>query len=271
MLIKNKSDIKVLKKGGKILGQIISDLVKMCKPGMSTWEIDRQAEEMIMKAGGRPAFKFYKNHPTDPPFPATICASLNEEIVHGIPRADVFLKDGNIFSIDIGMEWPAAKSKKGKKHGMFTDTAITIAIGKVPQETYELLRVTAEALEVGIKAIKPGEKLSEVGRSIEKFVKSQGSYGIIKDLSGHGVGHAVHEDPWIPNYYEKRLDSFIIKPGMVLALEPMISQGSWKITTALDGWTIKTQDHSLCAHFEHTVVVTEGGCEVITRRPEEYI
>jgi methionyl aminopeptidase len=277
MLIKNKNDIKILDKGGRILAQIMSDLVKLCRPNASTWDIDRAAEEMIIAAGGRPSFKFFKNHPTDPPFPATICASFNDEIVHGIPRKDLKLKNGDLFSIDIGMEWPfsdshsVALSGKStlKQRGMFTDTAVTLAIGKVTQKSRELLNVTAEALEVGLGAIKPGKSVAEIGRAIENFVKSRGRYGIVRDLSGHGVGYAVHEEPWIPNYYDKRLESFILKPGMVLALEPMITLGDWRIITADDGWTIKTADGSLCAHFEHTAVVTADGCRVITRRLEE--
>lgn len=265
MLIKTGKDIKILKKGGKILGEILSRLVLMCKPGVSTIDIDRAAEEMILKAGGRPAFKFYKNHPTDPPFPATICASFNDEIVHGIPRKELVLKNGDIFSIDIGMEYPAADDKKG----FFTDTAVTVPIGSIPLKTRKLLDATRDSLEAAIEAIKPGINLADLGGIIEKFVREQGEYGIIKDLSGHGVGHAVHEEPWIPNYYEKRLEKFILKPRMVLALEPMITLGDWRITTASDGWTIKTADGSLCAHFEHTVVVTKKGCDVITRRPEE--
>ena len=265
MLIKPSKDIKIITKGGKILGQILSDLVKLCKPGVSTISIDRAAEEMIAAAGGRPAFKLYKNHPTDPPFPATICASFNDEIVHGIPKKDLLLKNGDIFSIDIGMEWPVSGAKKG----LYTDTAITVAIGSVPVKTRKLLEVTKEALEVGIAAIKPGRNLAEIGGEIEKYVKSQGKYGIIRDLSGHGVGHAVHEEPWVPNYFDKRLQNFILKPGMVLALEPMITLGDWRIITAEDGWTIKTVDGSLCAHFEHTVVITSKGCVPVTRRPEE--
>lgn len=265
MQIKKPEDIKTLKKGGKILGRILSELIKMCKPGVSTWEIDKAAEEMIIKAGGRPAFKYFKNHPTEPPFPATICASFNDEIVHGIPKKESLLKNGDLFSIDIGMEYPVGK----RTVSMFTDTAITVVVGKTEKKNYDLLAVTSQALEVGIEAVKPGAGISEIGRAIEKFVKSQGKYGIIRDLSGHGVGYAVHEEPWIPNYYDKRLDNYIMKPGMVLALEPMITLGGWRIVTAPDGWTIKTTDNSLCAHFEHTVVVTQKGCEVITRRPEE--
>lgn len=271
MLIKSPADIKKLKAGGKILGGVVSELVKMCQPGIDTWSIDRKAEELIIEAGGRPSFKLYKNHPTDPPFPATICASLNDEIVHGIPKKEVILKSGDIFTIDIGMEWPyGQKDKKGKLlSGLYTDTAITVPIGSVGNKIAKLLNVTAESLEEGIRAVKPGAKLSSVCLSIENYIKSQGSYGIIKDLSGHGVGHAVHEEPCIPNYYDRYLDNFIIKPGMVFALEPMITEKGWRIMIDRDGWTIKTANGAWCAHFEHTLVVNNKGCEVITRRPEE--
>lgn len=279
MLIKSRQDIKTLEKGGRILGTILSDLINICKPGISTYEIDRVAEEMIIKAGGRPAFKYFKNHPTEPPFPSTICASVNDGVVHGIARKDVILKVGDIFKIDIGMEWPyiehsekdiaVGKKLPVKKPGLFTDTAVTVAIGKIDRKKLKLMEVTREALEVGIAAIKPGVPLSTIGGAIEKYVKSQGKYGIIRDLSGHGVGHEVHEEPWIPNYREKLLEKFILKPGMVLALEPMITLGDWRIRTADDGWTIVTADGSDAAHFEHTVVVTDKGCDVITRRPDE--
>ena len=287
MLVKPKSDIQQIKKGGKILGEILSQLVKLCQPGVSTAEIDEVAERMILKAGGLPAFKGYKNRPEDIPFPSTICASLNHELVHGIARKDVILKDGDIFSMDIGMEWPVEKKQNEKikslsraesrdqnnglkfKKGFFTDTAITVAVGEIPNKTKELMKVTKEALEIGIRAIKPGKSIASIGRAIEKYVSSAGKYGIVRDLVGHGVGHDVHEDPRIPNYYDPKLEKFIIKTGMVLAIEPMISLGNYKVKTGPDGWTIVMADGSLCAHYEHTVVVTDNGCEVATRRPEE--
>ena len=266
MFIKSAQEIKTLERGGRIIGTILSDLMSMCKAGVSTFAIDRRAEEIIYDAGGRPAFKFYKNHPTESPFPSTICASLNSEVVHGIARPDVILKTGDIFKIDIGMEWPY---NDPKAKGMYTDTAVTVAIGKIDKKTAKLMEVTHESLEVALRMLKPGASLASVGGAIEKYVKSQGKYGIVRDLSGHGVGHAVHEDPWIPNYYERQLEKFILKPGMVLAIEPMITLGTWQIKTANDGWTIVTADGSLAAHFEHTAVITDKGCKVITRRPEE--
>ena len=244
----------------------------MAKPGVSAFEIDQAAEQMIYDVGGVPAFKGYQGSRNDPPFPSTICASVNEELVHGIARKNLVLKDGDIFSIDIGMEYPfkqKAVSGKRQARGYFTDTAITVVVGEISKETKELMRVTKEALEVGIKAAKPGDPVSAIGRAIEDYVVSQGQYGIIRDLVGHGVGHEVHEDPRVPNYYDKRLDYFILKPGMVIAIEPMISLGDWRIKTADDGWTISMADGSLCAHFEHTVVITEKGNIVATRRPGE--
>lgn len=250
------------------MGEIVAQLIKLCQPGVSTAEIDEVAERMILKAGGLPAFKGYVNRLGDTPFPTAICASLNEELVHGIARKDVILKDGDIFSIDVGMEYPIEGSKITNR-GFFTDTAITVAIGNIPEKTMELMRVTKEALEVGIKAVKPGNSVAAIGKAIEEYVNSQGKYGIVRDLVGHGVGHGVHEEPRIPNYYEARLEKFIIKHGMVLAIEPMIALGGHKVKTGVDGWTIVMADGSLCAHFEHTVIVTEKGCVVATRRSGE--
>ena len=271
MLIKNSEEIKLIKQGGQIIGRILDDLAKMCRPGISTWDIDQAAEKMIIEVGGRPAFKGYKNRSTDRPFPSTICASINEELVHGIAKKEAILKNGDIFTIDIGMEWPVfAKSSPGKpSRGFYTDTAVTVAIGKIPAKTRELMRVTQESLERAIEVIKPGNTVADIGKAVEDYVKSQGKYGIVRDLVGHGVGHAVHEEPRIPNYYDRNLDYIVLKPGMVVAIEPMISLGGWRVTTANDGWTIVMVDSSLCAHYEHTIIVTKSGNIVATRRPSE--
>lgn len=274
MLIKTTEEIKMIKKGGQIIGRILDDLAKMCRPGISVWEIDLAAEKIIEKAGGRPAFKGYKSKSGDPAFPGTICASINEELVHGIAKKETILKNGDIFSIDIGMEWPyEVKSEKLKVEssgrGYYTDTALTVPIGKIPAKTRELLRVTQESLERGMAAVKPGNTVADIGKAVEDYVKSEGKYGIVRDLVGHGVGHAVHEEPRIPNFYERSSDFIVLKPGMVIAIEPMISLGGWRVETASDGWTIKMADNSLCAHFEHTVIVTKSGNIVATRRPSE--
>ncbi|HNU96377.1 MAG TPA: type I methionyl aminopeptidase [Candidatus Magasanikbacteria bacterium] len=259
MLIKNKKEIEELKKSGRQLGQILAKLRDFCIVGKSTWEIDELAEKLILKAGGKPAFKNYQSGPKDKPFPSTICACINNQIVHAPASKKVFLKDGDIFTIDIGME----------KNGLFTDTARTIIIGKAKPEIEKLLQVTKESLERAIIAVKPGNSVADIGRAIEDYVNSQGKYGIVEELVGHGVGHSVHEDPMIPNYYDRKMENFKLRPGMVLAIEPMITLGDWRVKDGPGGFSIDTADGSLCAHFEHTVVVTKDGCEVITRRPEE--
>lgn len=267
MLIKNAEEIKLIKEGGDIMGRILEELAAMCKPGVDVFDIDKAAEEKIIAAGGRPAFKGYKTKFADTAFPATICASRNEELVHGIPKKGTILKDGDIFTVDIGMEWPAPIP--GKSRGYYTDTAVTVPIGKIAPKTRELLRVTQESLEAGIRAIKPGNTVADIGRAVEDYIKSQGKYGIVRDLVGHGVGHQVHEEPRIPNYYDRNLEYIILKPGMVIAVEPMVSLGTWKVKTADDGWTIVMGDGSLSAHFEHTIIITKSGHIVATRRPGE--
>src|SRR3989338_8270895 len=191
MIIKTPQEIKQIVKGGQIIGKILSDLVKLCRHGISTWEIDQIAEEMIIKAGGEPSFKGYTRGRDSIPFPSTICAPRNFELVHAIAKKNVFLQEGDIFSIDIGMEYPCKipnpKSQIPNPNcdGYFTDTSITIAIGEIPEKTRELMRVTKEALEVGIRAAKPENTVADIGRTIEDYVNSQGKYGIVRDLVGH--------------------------------------------------------------------------------------
>ncbi len=285
MLIKTSQDINNLIENGKRMGEVLERLEGMCKPGVSAWEIDQAAEKMILEAGGRPAFKGYRTHVADRPFPATICASFNAEVVHGIPRKNAILKEGDIFSIDIGMVWPFVKNKekatagagprlgavgvRNKTRGVFTDTAVTVAVGAIPDKTRKLLDVTRESMERGIAAALPGNSIADIGKAVESYVRSQGKYGIVRDLVGHGVGHEVHEEPFIPNYYDKSLESIKLRPGMVIAIEPMIALGDWRVETMDDGWTIKMSDNSLSAHFEHTVIITEDGNIVATRRPSE--
>jgi methionyl aminopeptidase len=259
MLIKSKKDIKNLRENCQRMGVILDDLAKLVIPGVSTAEIDR-------------AFKGYRTIGTPTPFPATVCISLNEEVVHGIPREDRIIAEGDLVTLDIGMEWPAPK-RIGKstriQRGTFSDTALTIAVGPMKPETKKLLDVTREALEAGIRAAQPGASIASIGKAIEGYVKSQGTYGIVRDLVGHGVGHAVHEEPYIPNYYDPALEDDFLQPGMVIALEPMIALGNWKVETMPDHWTIRMADKSLSAHFEHTIIIEEKGNYVATRRPSE--
>jgi len=277
--IKTQLEIKQIIKGGKILGEILEKLGKMAKPGVSTWEIDQEAERLIKEAGGRPAFKGYRGRKSEPPFPSTICASRNDELVHGIASKEKVLKNGDIFSVDIGMEYPVGRNKIQDTNnnqitnnkfqtGYYTDTAITVIVGEVPEKTKQLVDVTKKALEIGIAQCQVGNTVADIGRAIQDYIKPQG-YGIVEDLVGHGVGHGVHEEPRVPNYYDKNMESWILQEGVVIAIEPMITMGDYHIKTADDGWSISTVDGSLCSHQEHTVVVTKDGPVVVTRRPDE--
>ena len=274
--IKTQSEIEQIIKGGKILGEILEKLGNMVKPGVSAWEIDQEAECLIKKAGGRPAFKGYQGKKTEPPFQSTICACINDELVHGIATKEKVFKNGDIFSIDIGMLWPSSTNHKSKiinqksVIGYYTDTAITVIVGSVPEKTKQLVNVTKKALEIGIAQCKVGNTVADIGRAIQDYIKPQG-YGIVEDLVGHGVGHAVHEEPRVPNYYDKNMESWILEEGVVIAIEPMITIGDYHIKTADDGWGISTVDGSLCSHQEHTVVITKDRPIVVTRRPNEKI
>jgi methionyl aminopeptidase len=261
MYVKKPAELKTIRAGGKLMGEILEKLAGFVKPGVSAWELDQEAERMILDAGGAPAFKGYRGRPNDPPFPSTICVSVNEEVVHGMATKDKIIRSGDVFSIDIGMQWPASK-------GYFVDTAITMAVGKVSKATQQLIDVTQEALKVGIEAIRNGKTIADIGRAVQQYIQPYG-YGIVRDLVGHGVGHAVHEEPRVPNYYDKELEQWSLQPGVVIAIEPMITLGDYHVKTADDGWTIVTTDGSLSAHFEHTVIITKDGPEVVTRRPSE--
>lgn len=260
--IKTPQELEQIIEGGQKMGEILEQLEPMIQAGVSGFEIDAEAERLIRASGGAPAFKGYKSRKSDPPFPGTLCFCLNDEVVHGIPTKQKIIQKGDLVSLDIGMQWPA-------KGGYFTDTALTVAVGKVPVRVRNLLAVTSEALEVGIEQVKIGNTIADIGRAIEKYVHKQGKYGIVEDLVGHGVGHAVHEDPRVPNYEDRDLEEWEIVPGVVIAIEPMITLGTHKVVMAHDGWSILTADQSLSAHFEHTIAVTEKGPVVVTRRPSE--
>lgn len=251
--IKTKEEIEILSEGGEILATVLKEVGEYVKIGVSTKSLDDLAERLILKYGGLPSFKGYG---AENPYPATLCTSINDEIVHCIPSENRILKDGDIIGLDIGMKWP-------KDNGFFTDHAITVPVGNVELKIVDLLEVTKAALNKAISIIKPGVYVGEIGETIENYVKSKGNYGIVKDLVGHGVGYEVHEDPKIPNYKTKhkgeRLES-----GMVLAIEPMINIGSPDIKFSDGGWDIKTKDGSISAHFEHTVCVTDYGCRILT-------
>ncbi|KKR08546.1 MAG: Methionine aminopeptidase [Parcubacteria group bacterium GW2011_GWC2_39_14] len=250
--LKSPDEISLLRQGGKILASVLRQVVAETKAGKTTAELDALAERLILEAGGEPSFKGYGGPKN--PFPATLCTSVNSELVHGIPN-DYILRDGDIVSLDVGMRYP-------KKTGLYTDMATTVIIGKVSPAVEKLVKVTKKALQLWIKLIKPGEQLNYIGGKVQDYIENEG-FGVVRDLVGHGVGHEVHEDPPIPNYFTNGL-KVELKEGMVLALEPMVSLGDYRIRTLNDEWTVVMRDNSLCSHEEHTIVVTKRGCEVLT-------
>jgi methionyl aminopeptidase len=264
---KSKKEVQYIIEGGKIVGEILDKLAKMVKPGVSTLEIDTEAERLIREAGGIPAFKGYKI-PGHVPFPGTICASTNTEVVHGIPSSDKILRDGDVFTMDIGMQWPTGKEEGKNGNGYFTDTALTVPVGEIAEKTKQLLNVTKKSLELAIEQCHVGNTIADIGRAVEDYVEPQG-YGIVTDLAGHGVGHDVHEEPYVPNYYSKDMEQWKLRDGVVIAIEPMITEGSPDVETSKDGWSVVSSDGKLNAHYEHTVVITEDGPIVATRRPSE--
>lgn len=250
-LIKTIEEIALLREGGKRLNHVLYTVAAMVKPGISTGELNAMAEKMIIDLGGRPAFKGYGN----PPFPAGLCTSVNSEVVHGIPEYDIILKAGDIIGLDIGMQYPA-------KDGLYTDMAITVPVGKISKEAQHLVSVTKKSLAIVPKMLRPGIDLQEISAKIQEYVEKNG-FSIVRDLVGHGVGHGVHEEPQVPNFVIPHYH-FVIKPGMVLAFEPMVTAGRPDVVTLDDDWTVETEDDSLSAHFEHTMAVTADGCEIIT-------
>jgi len=264
--IKTKEEQALILEGGRKLGVILEDLAAMVAPGVTTLEIDREAERRIREVGGIPAFKGYAPSGHSP-FPGTICACVNDEIVHGIPSDNVLI-EGQILSIDIGMQYPANSGMGQQGNGYFTDTAITVPVGEIHSQARQLLSVTKKSLDNAMKVALAGAKISEIGKNIERYIEPQG-YGIVRDLVGHGVGHEVHEDPAVPNYYEPSLDDRTLEVGAVIAIEPMITVGDYRTDVLDDGWTIVTDDGSLSAHFEHTIIITEKGPVIATKRPSE--
>ncbi|PIU09011.1 MAG: type I methionyl aminopeptidase [Candidatus Moranbacteria bacterium CG_4_8_14_3_um_filter_34_16] len=250
IIIKAKNEIDKMRRGGKILGEIMDELARTIVPGKNTFEIDELAEKLIRSRGGFPIFKGQgeKNNP----YPATICASINSEIVHGIPSVKKIIQTGDLFKIDIGMRW----------ENMITDMARTFEVGKVSFKAQKLKEVTKEALQLGIKKIKARIFLEEYSSAVEKYVKKNG-FSIVRDLVGHGVGRKLHEDPQIPNF-KNGLRGPRLLEGMTLALEPMINAGTAKTKILKDGWTFVTDDGELSAHFENTILVKKNGVEILT-------
>lgn len=245
ILIKKGEEIEIMAEGGKILARIMRELEKRVRPGITTQELNRIAETLILKSGGKCSFKGYEN------FPACLCTSINEEIVHILPSNRV-LKEGDIISLDLGIFYK----------GYHSDTAVTLPVGKVSPEAARLIRVTKKALKRGIKKIRPGNTFGDLGNTIQRYVESQG-FNVVRDLSGHGIGKELHEEPQVLNYGRRKTGPEV-REGMVFCLEPMVTMGDWRIKKSKDGYGFETADHSFSAHFEETIAVTKNGCQILT-------
>jgi methionyl aminopeptidase len=243
--IKTKEEIQIIREGGKILSNTLKELEKMAHIGVTTLELNRAAEALILSAGAKPAFKGYEG------FPYALCASVNENIVHGYP-SNYALKNGDILKLDLGVLYK----------GFNTDSAITVAVGDVSYEARRLINVTKKSLRLGIKKAKVGNTIGDIGNTIQRFVEDQG-FSVVRDLCGHGIGKTVHEDPKIPNYGKRGTGEKILE-GMVICLEPMVTMGKYDLRKSDDGYGYATRDNSLTAHFEHTISITEKGAIILT-------
>jgi methionyl aminopeptidase len=245
--VKTSSEIQAMREAGKILATILQILKTEIAPGMSTQDLADRAAAELKQLGGEPSFKGYQG------FPDVICISVNEEVVHGIPSKERILKDGDLVGLDFGVT----------VRGMITDAAISVIVGKPKQKGHvDLVRNTEEALMVGIAAVHDQVRTGDIGHAIEKFLKHH-NYGIVRDLVGHGVGHELHEDPNIPNYGRANTGPWL-EAGMTIAIEPMVTLGTDRVAVADDDWTIRTADGSWAAHFEHTILITQDGAEILT-------
>jgi len=243
--IKSSREIEQLKKSNAIVAEIFEKLKKTAAPGVTTRELDRIAEEMILKRGAIPAFKGYRN------YPATLCVSINEEVVHGIPGPRR-LKEGDIVSIDVGVNL----------NGYFGDAAITLPVGEIDQKAKRLMEVTEKALQIGIEMARVGNRLYDISHAIQKWVESNG-FSVVRDFVGHGIGKSLHEEPQIPNFGSPGQGPRLEK-GMVFALEPMVNEGTHEVKILSDGWTVVTADGKRSAHFEHTIAITDGKAEILS-------
>jgi methionyl aminopeptidase len=245
--LKSNSEIQAMKKAGLIVGQILEELADLVKPGVTTADLDSYCQARTKELGAKPAFKGYHG------FPGTLCASVNEEVVHGIPSKKRVLREGDIIGCDFGVILD----------GWFGDSAKTYPVGKVSAETAQLIQVTEKSLYLGINEAIAGNHLFDIGFAVQNYVESFG-YTVVREFVGHGIGRSLHEDPQVPNFGAKGR-GMLLKPGMVLAIEPMINAGKPEVKVLSDGWTAVTVDKKLSAHFEHTIAITENGYEILTK------
>jgi methionyl aminopeptidase len=248
IICRTAAELEKMRAAGRLVGQVLTALAATVAPGVTTADLDAIAEGLIVDAGAIPAFKGYHG------YPATICASVNDEVIHGIPSGKRVLEAGDVVSIDVG----AALG------GYYGDSAVTLPVGLVSEEAARLLRVTDESLYKAIDAVKPGGRISDIGHAVQKHVEAHG-FSVVREFVGHGIGQAMHEEPQVPNYGEPGRGPRLAE-GMVLAIEPMVNAGKAAVKVLSDGWTAITRDRSLSAHFEHTVAVTKNGPDVLTMK-----
>ena len=246
IVLKTDEEIKRMTEACRIVAEVLEGIKKLVSPVVTTKELDKFAESYIISKGARPAFKGYRG------YPSTVCASLNEQVVHGIPSADK-LKNGDIISIDVGVYY----------NGFYGDAAVTLPVGSISRQAQKLLSVTENALEAGIKKAVTGNRLSDISSTIQAHVESEG-FTVVRTFVGHGIGRELHEDPQIPNYGRPGEGPKLLE-GMTLAIEPMVNAGGWEVNILKDGWTAVTKDGSLSAHFEHTVAIAKNGQNILTK------
>jgi methionyl aminopeptidase len=243
--IRTPQEIEIMRQNNRLVAQVLQRLKEAIKPGITTKKLDQLAERSIREGGAIPAFKGYRG------YPASLCVSVNEEVVHGIPGPHQ-LQEGEIVSLDLG----------AYRNGYYGDAAITIPVGKVSEEATRLIAITQQALAKGIEQATDGNRLLDISHAIQSWVESQG-FSVVRDFVGHGIGRALHEDPQVPNFGPPHHGPRL-RPGMVLAIEPMINVGTWEVKVLKDGWTVVTADRSLSAHFEHTIAISDGEPDILS-------
>ena len=251
IIIKSEREIALMRQAGRIVATVLDILMKQVKPGMKTKELDLIAGREVERLGGKPSFKGYRG------FPANLCVSVNNEIVHGIP-GDRVLHQGDIVSLDMGATFK----------GFQGDSAVTVGVGKISSEARELMATTESVLQAGIAAARSGARLGDISATIQNYAESHG-YSVVREYTGHGIGRELHEEPQIPNFGQPGTGP-VLKKGMTLALEPMVNLGDWRTRVGDDQWTVLTADGSLSAHFEHTIAITDGEAEILTSREGVY-
>ena len=248
IVCKSPAEIEKMRAASALVADVLAELAAMVAPGVSSLDLDVAAERLVRAGGAEPAFKGYRG------YPCTLCASVNEQVIHGIPSKRP-LVDGDIISLDMGV----------KMSGFFGDSAVTVPVGRVSDEAQRLLQVTEQSLEKGIEQVRLGGRISDIGHAIQKHVEAHG-FSVVREFVGHGIGASLHEEPQIPNYYSREATTRL-RPGLVIAIEPMVNVGKPTVKMLSDGWTAVTKDGTLSAHFEHTVAVTEAGPRILTAAP----